>query len=262
MWHLKGLVVLAAVGIGCTASGIAPAGEFYRGYAYAPADHRLLYTESHWQYQQQGVGHRLVIYSCPDGKAFARKWVDNTPGASIPDLDMLDGRTGYREGVRSQGGQREVYFQPDASSPSRQAPLEHPPDAVIDAGFDAFVREHWDELSTRGVDPLPFLILSQLRYLQFSAKKLRDSQDPAGASRWFRLQLSGWYAFALPHIDVSYDVQTHDLLAFQGISNIRGSGGHNLSVAIEFPPAEHRHDSADGDLQQAAARPVDGRCLN
>ena len=46
--------------------------------------------------------------------------------------------------------------------------------------------------------------------------------------RWFRLSLASWYGFALPHIDVGYDVQTHELREYRGLSNIRDAAGHNL----------------------------------
>jgi hypothetical protein len=242
-------------------AGEAGGADFYRGYAYTSDDHKLIYTESHWMYEQGGVGHRLVIYGCADGQPFARKWVDTTPGTATPDVDMLDARTGYREGVRTRGGQREVFSQADASSAEKHAPLSNPPNAVIDAGFDAFVREHWDTLSSPGVDPLPFLILSQLRYVDFSAKKLRDEDAEGRATRWFRLQLSGWYAFVLPHIDVAYDAQSRDLMEFRGISNIRGKGGSNLTVTIQFPANEHRHGVDQAEVQQAGTAPLTGHCM-
>ena len=240
----------------------ATAGEYYRGYAYTPDDHRLLYTESHWLYDENGVGHRLVIYSCPDGQPFARKWVDTTPGTTTPDVDMLDSRVGYREGVRTGSGQREVYAQSDTAAPQKHAaiPTPPPPNAVIDAGFDAFVRERWDALSGSGVSPLPFLIPSQLRFVDFSAKKLRDEQADGRGIRWFRLQLAGWYAFVLPHIDVAYDASTHDLFEYRGLSNIRGEGSKNLTVTIQFPRAERRNDAGQPDIQKAAGMPLTGRC--
>jgi hypothetical protein len=246
------------------ASGAMPAGAgtYYRGYAYTADDHRLLYLESHWLYEQNGVGHRLVIYSCADGQAFARKWVDTAPGTATPDVDMLDARTGYREGVRSHAGQREVFSQASASAPEKHAPIASPRNAVIDAGFDAFVREHWDALSTPGVAPLPFLIPSQLKYVDFSAKKLRDEHADGRDVRWFRLQLDGWYAFVLPHIDVAYDLQNHDLYEYRGLSNIRGDGNRNLTVTIQFPPGERRADVALPDVQRAADVPLTGRCAS
>jgi hypothetical protein len=250
--------------LGAVLAAVAPAGagEYYRGYAYTVDDHRLLYSESHWIYDDQGVGRRLVIYSCANGEAFARKWVDTGPGTATPDVDMLDGRTGYREGVRTRAGQREVFQQPDANSPEKHSPITTPPNAVIDAGFDAFVRERWDALSGSGVSPLPFLIPSELRYVDFSAKKLRDEQTDGRAVRWFRLQLAGWYAFVLPHIDVAYDAQSRDLYEYRGLSNIRGAGSHNLTVTIQFPPAERRNDIGPADVQRAAGMPLMGHCAS
>jgi hypothetical protein len=237
------------------------AGTFYKGYAYTD-DHRLLYTESHWLYVDSGVNHRLVIYACPDGQAFGRKWVDAAPGTQTPDIDMLDARWGYREGVRTRAGQREVYSQANSSSPEKHAPIGSPKNAVIDAGFDAFVRDRWDDLSAAGVAPLPFLIPSDLRFVDFSAAKLRDESTGGHEVRWFRLKLDGWYAFALPHIDVAYDTQTRDLFEYRGLSNIRGTGNHNLAVAIEFPPAERRADIGSADVERAAAQPLTGRCAS
>lgn len=237
------------------------AGSSYKGYAYTD-DHRLLYTESHWLYQDNGVNHRLVIYACPDGQAFARKWVDTAPGSATPDVDMLDARWGYREGVRTRAGQREVYSQANSDSPEKHASFAAERNAVIDAGFDAFVRDHWDDLSADGVAPLPFLIPSELRYVDFSAKKLRDEQSRGRDIRWFRLKLDGWYAFALPHIDVAYDTQSRELFEYRGLSNIRGTGNHNLTVTIQFPPEERRSDTGMPEVQRAGAMPLTGRCAS
>jgi hypothetical protein len=238
------------------------AGQYYRGYAYSPDDHRLLYQEQHWLYEDQGVGRRLVIYSCADGEPFARKFVDTAYGEATPDVDMLDARTGYREGVRTKEGQREVFAQPDGKSPERHSPIPTPQNAVIDAGFDAFVRQHWDALSMPGISPLPFLIPSQLKYVDFSAKKLRDEQAQGRDIRWFRLQLAGWYAFVLPHIDVAYDASTHELYEYRGLSNIRGQGSRNLTVTIQFPPAERRSDVAAAEVQRAAGLALTGHCTS
>jgi hypothetical protein len=253
------IAALASIGAvtGC------PAGQYYQGYAYAAADDRLLYRETHWLYAENGVEHRLVLYSCPDGEPFVRKQVDSAPGAATPDVDLFDARVGYREGVRSLDGRREVFAQSDARSPERRAvlPSPAPPNAVIDAGFDAFVRAHWDTLSRSSVSPVLFLVPSELRYLDFSARMLRDEHADGGDVRWFRLSLASWYGFVLPHIDLAYDLQTHELRQYSGVSNIRGADGHNLRVTIRFPPSERRTGVAQTDVQRAAGMPLTGRCV-
>jgi hypothetical protein len=260
MQHTRSYMAgLAAVGFtgGCMAA------QYYQGYAYAVRDHRLLYREAHWLYSEDGIEHRLVLYSCPDGEPFVRKRVNAAPGAATPDVDLFDARVGYREGVRTLDGRREVFAQADARSPERRAslPSPPPPNAVIDAGFDAFVREHWDALSGSGVSPVPFLVPSELRYLDFSARMLRDEAAAGGELRWFRLQLASWYGFALPHIDVAYDKQAHELREYSGVSNIRDGGGRNVSVTIRFPPGERRNDVAPADVERAAEQPLSGHCM-
>jgi hypothetical protein len=259
MQHARSyLAAMAAIGVtaGCMA------GQYYQGYAYASGDNRLLYRETHWLYTENGIEHRLVVYSCPDGEPFVRKRVNSAPGPATPDVDLFDGRVGYREGVRTLEGRREVFAQADARSPERRAalPTPPPPNAVIDAGFDAFVREHWDALSGSGVSPVPFLVPSELRFLDFTARMLRDGQAKGGDIRWFRLQLASWYGFALPHIDVAYDKHSHELREYSGVSNIRDGDGRNLNVTIRFPPSERRTGVTEADIEQAAERPLTGHC--
>jgi hypothetical protein len=255
---VKCVAGLASIGAAAATS----AGQYYQGSAYAADDERLLYREAHWLYSENGVEHRLVVYTCPDGEPFVRKSVDTAPGAATPDVDLFDGRGGYREGVRTQDGRREVFAQADARSPERRAPLPlpAPPNAVIDAGFDAFVREHWDLLSGAGVSPVPFLVPSQLRYVNFSARLLTEGHADGADIRWFRLSLASWYGFALPHIDVGYDAQTHELREYRGLSNIRDAVGRNLSVRIRFAPSERRTDVTATEVERAAAMPLTGRC--
>lgn len=260
MQHYFGYIpALAAIGV----SVHCLAGQYYQGYAYAADNGRPLYREAHWLYIDGGVEYRLVVYSCADGAPFVRKRVDTAPGAATPDVDLLDGRGGYREGVRTRDGGREVFAQADARSPEHSArlPLPVPPNAVIDAGFDAFVREHWDTLSASGISPVLFLVPSEMRYLDFSARVLRDSRSEGADVRWFRLSLSSWYGFALPHVDVAYDVPTHELREYRGLSNIRDGEGRNVRVDIRFPPSERRTDVAAAEVERAAAMPLTGRCM-
>jgi hypothetical protein len=245
------------------ASVVHAAGQHYEGFAYAISDGKLLYRESHWQYTEDNVERHLIVYRCANGDPFARKHVDAAAGAVTPDFDMLDARSGYREGVRTRQGHREVFEQADARAPERSAPLTVPRNAVIDAGLDAFVRAHWNVLSDTGVSPVPILVPSRLGYMDFSAHKLRDVRADGMDVRWFRLSLSNWawVGFALPHLEVGYDALTHERREYRGLIDIRGDDNRNLNVRIDFPPAERRTDITLADVARADAAPLTGRCL-
>jgi hypothetical protein len=76
-----------------------------------------------------------------------------------------------------------------------------------------------------------------------------------------RLAGQSYHGFALPHIDIVYDKQTHQLREYRGVSHIRRGDGRNLSVIIQFPPSERRADVSEAEVDLAARQPLTGRCL-
>lgn len=234
---------------------VAPDGGSHVANAYAADSHRLLYHATHYQFKKNGQPRRLVLYTCPDGKAFARKTIaGGTPQA--PDFQFVDALGGYREGVRESNGTRTVYVQRSKSDPEKTAVLPNVKTPVIDAGFDAFVTSHWKELMAGKSVKVQFLVPSKLKFYDFIAKRAHvDAKEVR-----FRLDVDSWFSFALPHIEITYDRRGHTLRRFQGPSNVRGADGDNVNVVIKLPP-DTRHDSiADGALQKARNAPLDGRC--
>lgn len=227
----------------------------YEGTAF-DARGRILYREAHWLRED---GSRLVLYRCPDGLAFARKRVDARALAQAPDFALEDGRSRYREGVRSSGSaQREVFVVPRDGGAEHRATLSTGRDTVIDAGFDAFIRAHWDALDPHKEIGLDFLVPSRLETIGFVARRLDDGTLDGTPVRRFRLQLGAWYAFAVPAIDVAYEAATGRLREYRGIANIRDDEGRNLAVRIDFP---HAADEADPRAFDSALNaPLDGRC--
>jgi len=229
----------------------------YLGRAFDAQGEVLQYTEQHYLVPDGGTTRRLVLYRCADGAPFARKWVQGDLDDTMPAFELRDARRGYREGAQAAAAGVSVYAQAAAEAPERRAELSPPADGVIDAGFDAFVRRHWEALATGTALPLHFLVPSELRFLPFRVRRV-DAAAPGAAT--FRLSLGTWYGFMAPHIDVSYEVATQRLSRFSGLSNIRDARGDNLQVRIEFPPTERRAQVDPAEVAAARAAPLDGRC--
>src|SRR5450432_1471671 len=212
----------------------AAAPEMSAGNAYDLKSGSLLFHEAHYRYTTAGMPEQLVLYSCPDGRAFARKLSRDDGDAQAPDFDLIDARLNYHEGVRRLADRREVYVKRTAEMPEQADTLVVPPDGVIDVGFDEFARRHWNELAAGQSLSLPFLVPSRRVFYSFKAK-----QDNAisAATLTVRLSLGAWYAFLLPHIDVIYDRASRRLLRYEGLSNIRNAEGKSYNVRIEFPGA-------------------------
>lgn len=249
---LKIIVVLGAM-LSLTA---ASAAENYRGDAYALEDGRLLYRESHYLFDADGMQQRVVLYLCPDGRAFGRKTIRDEGDPQAPDFAMFDARTNYREGVRHKDGKREDYVQRGADQGEKSEPLQVSADGVIDAGFDVYVRKHWNELVQGKTLQLPFLVPSRGVFYTFKLASVADASTPQKLA--VRLSLGAWYAFLAPSIDVVYDRTTRRLLQFTGLSNIRDVHLKNYNVRIEFPQASHPVTQAE--IEAAKTRVLTATC--
>ena len=232
--------------------GLAEAVENYEGLAYARKGGQLLYRESHWI---QEKGQRLVLYRCPDGTAFARKSVAS--GSVAPDFELVDGRDGYREGVRTRSGMRQVYTKAPAASAERSKRLPAQEGQIIDAGFDAHVRQHWDAMAPSGSQRARFVVPSRLESMDFQLIPLASDSN----TRRYRLALDAWYAGALPSITVTYAATDRRLMRFEGIGNIRDAAGDFPAVRIEFP-ANKRTASSLAEVADAVSTPLAKGCSN
>lgn len=242
---------IAALALAC-ASTCAAAVQTYSGDAYAIDGGELAYRETHYLSEDQ----RVVLYSCPDGRPFARKFIHQQGNAQAPDFDLLDARTGYREGVRGSDGTRTIYVQRAPDQAEKSAALELPADGVIDAGFDSYVRKHWDALARGDTFRFNFLVPSKRTFYAFDLVRVESASTAAQLT--LRLSLGAWYAFLAPSIDVTYDRASKRLLRFVGMSNVRDEKLKNLNVRIEFPQAPVAASQAQMDA--ARAQPLVSAC--
>jgi hypothetical protein len=204
--------------------------------ARVPGGGALLYREQHLLRSEGGrPRERLVLYRCADGRAFARKLLDYAASAQAPAFALDDRRAGYREGMRRLGARVELYVQARGDAVERVATLPAAP-AVVDAGFDEFVRAHWRELESGQALPLQFALPARGRALSFQLQKLRQARVAGEDATVFRLRLGGLLGLVAPHIDVAYATQSRRLLRFEGLGNLRDAGGRRqLEARIDFP---------------------------
>src|SRR5258708_23751902 len=77
---------------------VAAAAESFNGDAYDLSSGELLFREAHYRYDADGVAQHLVLYRCPDGRAFARKLARDDGDAQAPAFDLVGARLNYHEG--------------------------------------------------------------------------------------------------------------------------------------------------------------------
>lgn len=252
------LLILGPAGIALGNPETAPHFISYGGEALASSG-QFLYSEHHvLKYRDGRLLARTVLYSCKDGSPFARK-IASYGEPLAPDFLLEDSSTGMREGVRSSGGSRTVFFRAGRELPEKEAALEVPAGLVIDSGFDEFIRAHWELLMTGRAISMQFLVPSRLSGLGFQIQRLRGGQDGA-ATEVFRLRISGALGWVFPGIDVSYSSSEHLLVRYEGLSDLRSQSGDNLRTKIVFRPEDRRAADAQAfvSASQAALAPCKG----
>jgi len=247
--------------IAATVAALLPArpvagAERYSGDAYSVAGNVLLYREI--QYVYAGGAQRVYLYRCPDGRAFARKQLRETGDAQAPDFNLVDARLGYREGVREAGDERLVYVQRRTNLPEQSQRLRVPADGVIDAGFDAFARRHWDELRSGGTLHLPYLVPSRRTFYHFKVHRIDERKN--ARTMTIRLEAGSWFAFVLPHIDIRYDIASRRIVHYEGLSNIRGEDGKNYKVRADYPTVASGQQVAQAEVDAASSAPLATSC--
>jgi hypothetical protein len=251
------LILGLSLVLACALPAAASAAMHQVGVATANADGRVLYREHHFLFEETGTPRRLVLYHCPDGAPFARKLIDEGAGATTPDFDFVDGRDGSGESVRRHAGGRAVVVRKPGGG-TRRAELPERSGAVIDAGFDAFVRSHWDRLAKDEPVDAPYLVPGRAQWLEFRLKKAGDAVEAGVRVRRIRMTLAMWFGFALPAVELTYAIDDRRLLRFRGPGYVRDDGGHHPKVSIDFPapPAP----AAVAEVAAAKRAPLTGRC--
>jgi hypothetical protein len=245
------IVLAAALGVSSPCRGQPVSEESYltySGHAAAPQDRRFLYGEKHILVFRGGaLAERVVLYTCKDGSAFARK-TSSYVKPEAPDFLLEDASNGMREGVRSEGGARQVFFRAALSDRERTKTLHEASDLVVDTGFDVFVRNRWQALVEGGDLPMRFLVPSHLSDMGFIVRYVRADQIDGVPVDVFRLTLSNVFGRLVPGIDVYYSTQDHVLMRYVGLSDLLDASGNNIRADIAFGLADRRpadeHDLA------------------
>jgi hypothetical protein len=142
----------------------------------------------------------------------------------------------------------------------KTVPLPIQKDGVIDADFDAYVRNRWTELSEKQDVSVSFLVPGRFEYLNLRLGGASDGVEDGQPVRHLRMRLDAWFGAIAPTIDLTYLKSDRRLLRFRGISNIRDAAGKSQVVRIEFPASGQFSIPARQDIDAAALAPLVDSC--
>jgi hypothetical protein len=252
------IVVWSWLGLATLAHGAALEGpstseqRSFQGLAYDRKSGDFLYTEEH---EQSWDGARLVsarvTYRAPDGQVMATKTLDFANGVEKPSFRMDDVRDGYVEGVTVGASEIALFQRDNARSELERSTMATPARLVVDAGFNYYLRSHWEALARGETLEFDFAAPTRLDTFRFQARRTGEKLVGARPAMVVAVELATpLVRWLLDPITLAYDTETRELLEWEGISNIDDDQDKPFDARIVFP----RGEGSVPDTRAAAAR--------
>ncbi len=235
--HVLSAALLAVAG---PLTAATEARRSYSASAYSLQGDELLYVERHVELWREGrLAERQVRYLDPAGELIAEKSVRYGEAPAAPSFEMTDYRLGLREGAEVDAGEI-VLFSGPTDVPLRPRTFEKPPGAVVDAGFDVFLRDNFEAVKAGEKVEFEFAVPAARRFFRFQLVpegEVTYRDEPAflvkmrPASKLLRL--------AMDPIELVYSPDGR-LLEFRGMANVCDEDGlrYRARIAFDYPDRE------------------------
>ncbi len=183
--------------------------------------------------------HDLNIFYINNGKKFAEKKINYATNPAIPAVEQTDSRSGE---VRvAEINQQMLSLQYQASKKDKLLHTDIPLTKVdvVDAGFDYFIRQHWDELQSGKVLSVNFASIAHQKVLPLRVRKLEaekcieKSNSEENPYCYFVEIDNAFLRLVLGNIKLAYDEQ-HRLKKFNGVVNIESESGSTQTAIISY----------------------------
>lgn len=208
----------------------------YESLAVDQSTGKPLYQEAHVERSLEGRPAFLhTRFLRTGGEAFAERTLDFTATPFTPTYRFEDFRTGWEEGAAVEAGGIRVYCRKGRGKPRREKVLQVPGPAVIDGGFNAFLKHHREALARGERLEFQFVVPSRLDWYRFVAFRRGGGTEESGKQMIFVAEPESRVLRLLaPRIQVTYDPSTGRMIEYQGISNVAAEGGDNQYIRLTY----------------------------
>jgi len=237
--RLHGGLTTLALAVATVASA-ADAVRRYRGNAFDLKTGVFLYSENHEEHYENGKhAYSIVRYRGPDETLICRKAITFRTNRTAPNFRIDDLRDGYLEAATVAGRMLRLWTRPTRRRDLRYKQVKMPPRAVIDGGFDYFIRDNWDALVDNGKTlSFRFVAANKLDHYGFSVWKTGTVTVSDIRCARFKLTVSSrLLRLFVDPILVSYDLERRRLMEYRGMSNINDAKGksHRTRIVFTYP---------------------------
>lgn len=209
------------------------------GNALSTDSGELLYRELHYRDTPSAKLSERVEYVDPQGELMVEKTLDDSLSSIMPNVEQTDLRTGTRFVVTNDSANFMKSTYRRAGADVETARIEKDEQLIIDAGFDPYVRAHWEALEAGEAVRGTFFVPARLDTVQISIRETDSEQcaDIAVATLCLVVRPAGFLRLVSWFVDplyLAYERGSQRLLMYRGLSNILDNEGKAQDVVIRY----------------------------
>lgn len=202
------------------------------GSAYDVNTGALLYTETH---ETRSLKEHIVTYREVSGEVFATKAIQYSHSFLVPNFYQMNKRNGEVIDVKAEANDLLlVNYQASENSKVKSKQIKMNNRLIVDAGFDNFVRNYWNNLAKGDDLSVDFLAPTRQIIAPFKIEKTSCKEEEKAALCLTMSPDAWWLKLVVDPIYLAYDLQTRNLKRYVGRGNISEKNGDYLTVDIHY----------------------------
>jgi hypothetical protein len=220
-----------------TQAGAAPAIHRFYGYAFDAPSGKYLYTEVHQHaYEGERWINGTVRYYAADNRLIGEKTLDFSQDPYVPVFRLRLPIDHYEEAVTAIHSET-IEVEKVVGGKSEREHVDRAPGLVADSGFHSFVVDHLEDLHAGRTVSFPIVVPGRLNSYRFRLTNAGEGTIDGHPVIHIRGEPDSLLRLVAPVLSLTYDLQTHYLIEYRGVSNIHdpATGKAYASVRIIYP---------------------------
>jgi hypothetical protein len=245
MQRIKEMKILIAYILLISAPLLASDTKYSLGKAYKK-DGTLSYIETHEYRDDNGsIKNLKTTYYTTEKEFFAQLLSDFSKSPYLPEYTFTDQRFGRVDRTKWDESKSALmtYTKEDAKSEEKSKAFEPSENLITGQGLHAYLYKNLDSLIKKNeATKIEFVIPKNQDKYTFKIKTLEIKEKENKVT--FRVEMNSWLLrLVAPHIDITYNTKTKDLLVFDGPSNLLTDKGKGQDVKIIYQPGAKLADA-------------------
>ena len=209
----------------------------FQGIAKDLVSREMLYREVHSEiYSEKGHYRTQTNFFGSNNRLIATRNLDFTNSKSRPEYTFHDYRTGSKESVTNKNGIFTITYQENRESPLILKSIEVPEPAVVDGGFNYFVKSEWNRLKEGKTVVFNFISTARQDYYRFQLSMQANKNNAQNNHVTIIMEPVSYILKALlDPVIITYDKNTQRIVNYRGISNIKDLTGNSYFATLTYP---------------------------